>query len=62
MNYILTQNHGKKIAVIENEFGAVNIDEDLVQENMQCVGRPLPTFADRSDLSSHPSHRGGMHP
>jgi ABC-type molybdenum transport system ATPase subunit/photorepair protein PhrA len=30
INYILTEQHGKKIAVIENEFGAVNIDDDLV--------------------------------
>lgn len=35
VNYILTQQHGKKIAVIENEFGAVNIDEDLVSENLR---------------------------
>merc|ERR1719473_1287308 len=26
INFILTEQHGKKIAVIENEFGAVNID------------------------------------
>jgi hypothetical protein len=30
INHILTEQHGKKIAVIENEFGAVNIDDDLV--------------------------------
>ena len=35
MNYILQGEHGKKIAVIENEFGEVNIDEALVTENMQ---------------------------
>jgi len=35
VNYILTQQHGKKIAVIENEFGEVNIDEDLVSENLR---------------------------
>jgi G3E family GTPase len=35
VNYILTQPHGKRIAVIENEFGAVNIDEDLVSENLR---------------------------
>jgi len=35
VNYILTQPHGKKIAIIENEFGAVNIDEDLVSENLR---------------------------
>ena len=35
VNYILNGNHGKTIAVIENEFGEVNIDEALVSENMQ---------------------------
>jgi G3E family GTPase len=35
VNYILQGEHGKKIAVIENEFGEVNIDEALVTENMQ---------------------------
>jgi hypothetical protein len=35
VNYILTGNHGKTIAVIENEFGEVNIDEALVSENLQ---------------------------
>ena len=30
LNRILSENHGKKIAVIENEFGAVGIDEKLV--------------------------------
>lgn len=34
VNYILKEQHGKKICVIENEFGAVNIDESLVKENM----------------------------
>ena len=27
VNYILREQHGKRICVIENEFGAVNIDE-----------------------------------
>ena len=27
LNYILGSNHGKKIAVIENEFGEVGIDD-----------------------------------
>lgn len=31
LNRILKDNHGKKIAVIENEFGAVGIDEQLVE-------------------------------
>jgi len=30
LNRILTEQHGKKIAVIENEFGEVGIDNDLV--------------------------------
>lgn len=30
LNYILRENHGMKIAVIENEFGEIGIDGDLV--------------------------------
>jgi len=30
LNHILTANHGKRIAVIENEFGEINIDKDFV--------------------------------
>ena len=30
LNKILTAHHGKKIAVIENEFGEIGIDQDLV--------------------------------
>jgi G3E family GTPase len=30
LNQILTENHGKRIAVIENEFGEVGVDNDLV--------------------------------
>ena len=33
LNHILTANHGKKIAVIENEFGEVGVDEALVKKN-----------------------------
>lgn len=36
VNYILTsKEHGMRICVIENEFGAVNIDENLVSENLR---------------------------
>merc|ERR1711912_114966 len=31
LNYILEKNHGKRIAVIENEFGEVGIDDALVK-------------------------------
>ena len=30
LNHILTANHGKRIAVIENEFGEIGIDQELV--------------------------------
>ena len=30
LNRILHENHGKRIAVIENEFGEVGVDNDLV--------------------------------
>src|SRR3982075_4625396 len=30
LNRILTQRHGKRIAVIENEFGEVGVDQELV--------------------------------
>jgi G3E family GTPase len=30
LNYILTERHGHRIAVIENEFGDINIDAELV--------------------------------
>ena len=36
LNYILGSNHGKKIAFIENEFGEVGIDDQLV--NKKIVG------------------------
>ena len=35
LNHILTANHGKKIAVIENEFGDVGIDDALVKQNLR---------------------------
>ena len=33
LNHILTASHGKKIAVIENEFGEVGIDDALLEQN-----------------------------
>ena len=32
LNRILKEQHGKKIAVIENEFGEVGIDSSLVEQ------------------------------
>ena len=35
LNHILTAKHGQRIAVIENEFGAVGIDDSLLKRNMK---------------------------
>ena len=35
LNHILTEQHGARIAVIENEFGAVGIDDGLLKKNMK---------------------------
>jgi G3E family GTPase len=35
LNYILSADHGKKIAVIENEFGEVGIDDLLVKKKFE---------------------------
>ena len=45
LNHILTASHGKKLAVIENEFGDVGIDDALLQ-----VRRPssLPSTETKS--------------
>ncbi|SDT99487.1 Cobalamin synthesis protein cobW C-terminal domain-containing protein [Verrucomicrobium sp. GAS474] len=37
LNRILTENHGKKIAVIENEYGEIGIDHDLVVQSDEEV-------------------------
>lgn len=37
LNRILTENHGKKIAVIENEFGEVGVDNDLVVQSEEEI-------------------------
>ena len=38
LKHILTEQHGKKIAVIENEFGEENIDNEiLVQDNQENI-------------------------
>ena len=37
LNYILRENHGRKIAVIENEFGEIGIDGGLVFESTEEI-------------------------
>ena len=39
VNYILTKQNEWRIAIIENEFGEVNIDEGLVQEQVLAAVR-----------------------
>jgi len=34
LNYILNQQHGKRIAVIENEYGEVGVDDELVDKKI----------------------------
>ena len=37
LNHILTENHGPRIAVIENEFGEVDVDSDLVVDSEEEI-------------------------
>jgi G3E family GTPase len=37
LNHILTANHGHRIAVIENEFGEVDVDSDLVMASEEEI-------------------------
>lgn len=37
LNYILHERHGRRIAVIENEFGEINIDSDLVMSSKEEI-------------------------
>ncbi|GBF94764.1 hypothetical protein Rsub_07647 [Raphidocelis subcapitata] len=37
INHILKENHGKRIAVIENEYGEVGIDDALVMESKEEI-------------------------
>ena len=55
LNYILTERHGKRIAVIMNEFGEVDVDSDLVlsskEEIYQMTNGCICCVADvRNDL------------
>ncbi len=55
LNHILTEKHGHRIAVIENEFGEIDVDSDLVlsseEEIYQMTNGCICCVADvRSDL------------
>ena len=47
LNRILSEEHGKRIAVIENEYGEVGIDQALVQRS-RCSGCRMAASAVRS--------------
>ena len=32
LNHLLTEHHGKKFAIIENEFGEVGVDDQLIRQ------------------------------
>ncbi len=49
LNQILKGDHGHRIAVIENEFGAIDIDSDLVAGACACSG--LAAGQDRTPAS-----------
>eukprot|EP00941_MAST-03F_sp_MAST-3F-sp1_P004473 g4473.t1 len=38
LNRILAENHGKKLAIVENEFGEVGIDDELVKQKIRLEG------------------------
>lgn len=58
LNYILKSNHGKKIAVIETEFGMISVDQEIIQKSREkyenvveminvcicCAGDLIETF------------------
>lgn len=37
LNHLLSANHGRKIAIIVNEFGEINIDSKLVRHTTEKV-------------------------
>ena len=37
VNRILTEQHNRRFAVIENEFGEINVDNDLLSQKMQTA-------------------------
>ena len=43
LNRILSEQHGKRIAVIENEFGEVGIDQALVINAEEEIFKKWPT-------------------
>jgi len=40
LNRILKEDHGQKIAVIENEFGEVGVDSDIIEKSDEQIVEP----------------------
>ena len=56
LNHILTATHGKKIAVIENEFGEVGIDDALLQKNTKMqADEEIIEVSGRRELPDSPA-------
>ncbi len=59
LNRILTEHHGKRIAVIENEFGEVGVDQALVigaEEEIFEMNNGCICCTVRGDLIRHSWH------
>ena len=41
LNHILTSNHGLRVAVIENEFGEIQIDGELINQKLDLAERVI---------------------
>lgn len=50
INHILSQPHGRKVAVIENEFGEVGIDNDLIVGKEDLAGEGELTILENGCL------------
>merc|ERR1719224_70830 len=44
LNYILTEQREKKIAIIENEFGEVSIDDSLLKQDKMALAEKIVTM------------------
>lgn len=42
LNHLLTENHGKKFAIIENEFGEVGVDDQLLRTAAEAASATSP--------------------
>ena len=60
LNRILTEDHKLRIAVIENEFGEIGIDQDLVELKEELEGARLSWAAEEKDAATA-EHKAAAH-